>query len=140
MNLQINRKRPRLDLAPMIDVMFFMLIFFMLFATFNTDRAGVPVELPKTVQLGSMKTNAVIVSINKDSELYLGKQKASLPEIVATVRSELRKDPKTDVIINPDRVVSYGELIKVMDALSGAGVQKPLLGVDRRQIPRNASQ
>lgn len=127
-----------MELVPMIDVMFFILIFFMLFATFNTDRAGVPVELPKTVQLGSMKSNAVVVSINKDSELFLGKQKVSIPEIVATVRSELRKDPKTDVIINPDKVVSYGELIKVMDALSGAGVQKPLLGVDRRQMPRNA--
>lgn len=137
MKLQIKRRQPRLELVPMIDVMFYMLIFFMLFSTFNTAHSGVTVELPKTIQLGTTKTNSVVISINKDSQIFLGKQRLELTELTEKIRVELKKSPKTDVIINPDTVVSYGELIKVMDALSGAGVQKPLLGVDRKQIPNN---
>ena len=140
MKLQIKRRQPRLELVPMIDVMFFMLIFFMLFSTFNTAQSGVPVELPKTIQLGAVKTNSIVISINKDSQIFLGKQRLDLNELAEKVRLELQKNPKTDVIINPDTIVSYGELIKVMDTLSGAGVEKPLLGVDRKQIPKNNLQ
>jgi biopolymer transport protein ExbD len=131
MKLQISRRRPRIELVPMIDVMFFMLVFFMLFSTLKSAQSGVTVDLPKTVQLGEVKTNSIVISIDKDSQLFLGKRKLDLTELAEKIRLELRKDPKTDVIINPDAVVSYGELIKVMDVLAGAGVQRPLLGVTR---------
>ena len=137
MKLQISRRRPRIELVPMIDVMFFMVVFFMLFSTLKSAQNGVPVDLPKTIQMGETKTNSVVISIDKDSQLFLGKQKLDLKELAERVRLELRKDSKTDVIINPDSVVSYGELIKVMDVLAGAGVQRPLLGVNREQIPKN---
>lgn len=131
MKFQINRRRSRIELVPMIDVMFFMVIFFMLFSTLNSAQNGVAVDLPKALQLGEPKNNSVVISINKDSQLFIGKQKINLTGLGERIRLELGKDPKTNVIINPDTVVSYGELIKVMDVLAGAGVQRPLLGVTR---------
>ncbi len=137
MLLQIKRRRPRIEIVPMIDVIFFMLIFFFLFSTLNTGQSGVEVELPKTVNMGKSEQNTVVISITKEERIYFDKEPVRLVELEQRATRELRQDPGSRFVIKPDAVVPYAELIKVMDALAGAGVKQPLLGVDRRQIPKS---
>ena len=137
MDLQIKRRRPRIELVPMIDVLFFMVVFFMLFSTLNGAQTGVPVDLPKTLHLGDVSQNTLMVSISNDSQLFLGKQLVGLDELKQQVNRQLQNDPATRVIIRPDAVVSYQEIVKVMDVLASVGVERPLLGVNRQQIPNN---
>ena len=139
MNLQVKRRRPRIELVPMIDVLFFMVVFFMLFSTMNGAQTGVPVDLPKALHLGDVTQNTLVISITSDSQLYLGKQLLGLDELKATSGKQLQNDPATRVIVRPDAVVSYQEIVQVMDALASVGVERPLLGVDRQQIPNAAS-
>lgn len=139
-NLQIQRRRPRIELVPMIDVVFFMLIFFMLFSTLKTAQTGVPVDLPKTFHLGRAEGNTVIVSITKDSQVYFGNQAMNLDQLAAKVRREIEQDPATRVVIKPDAKVAYDSLVRVMDALADSGVERPLLGVDRQRIPKRNIQ
>jgi biopolymer transport protein ExbD len=138
MNLQIKRRRARIELVPMIDVLFFMLVFFMLFSTINGTQTGVPIDLPKALHLGNVTQNSLVISINSNSQLYLGKQLLGLDELKSKVDQQLKDDPTTRVIVKPDAVVSYQEIVNVMDALASVGVEKPLLGVDRQQIPNAA--
>lgn len=138
MKLEINRKRPRIELIPMIDVMFFLLVFFMLFSTLNGAQTGVPVELPKVLHLGDIEQNTMVISITGDHQLYLGKQLLELAALQQQVGQQLQIDAGTRVIIRPDASVSYQEIVKVMDALASVGLEKPLLGVDRQQIPNSA--
>lgn len=137
MILQVKRRKPRIEIIPMIDVIFFMLVFFLLFSTLKTTQTGVDVELPKTVNMGEAKQNTIVVSITKDERIYLGKESVGLEELKRKVLKELQQEPGSRFVIKPDAAVPYVELIKVMDALAGAGVKQPLLGVDRRQIPKN---
>lgn len=134
-NFEMKRRRPRIELVPMIDVVFFMLFFFMLFSTMKTAQNGVPIDLPKSTHLGKPEQNTVLVMIDKNAKVYFGTQSVGLEELTRRIRFELKKDDQTRVIIKPDATVPYGELIKVMDSLAGVGVQRPLLGVDRQQIP-----
>lgn len=136
MKLQVKRKKPRLEITPMIDVIFFMLVFFLLFSTLKTAQTGVEVELPKTVNMGETEQNTVVVSITKDERVFYGKEPVGIEELERKVQQELRQDPASRFIVKPDATVPYLELIKVMDVLAGAGVKQPLLGVDRRQIPK----
>jgi biopolymer transport protein ExbD len=122
----------------MIDVLFFMLVFFMLFSTINGAQTGVPIDLPKALHLGDAAQNTLVISINSISQVYLGKQLIDLDELKQQVGQELQNDPATRVIVKPDAVVSYQEIVKVMDTLASAGVERPLLGVDRQQIPNAA--
>jgi biopolymer transport protein ExbD len=138
MNLQIKRRRLRIELVPMIDVLFFMLVFFMLFSTLNGAQTGVPIELPKALHLGDVAQNTLVISITSDSQLYLGKQLLKLDELKSKVGQQLQSDPGTRVIVRPDAVVAYKEIVQVMDTLASVGVEKPLLGVDRQQIPNAA--
>lgn len=121
----------------MIDVMFFMLVFFMLFFTLKGAQAGVPVDLPKTVHTGQVERNDLVISINRDLQYFYGKDPVDLPQLTEKVGAELQKDPQTRVVITPDAAVPYSELVKLMDTLAGIGVEKPLWGVDRRQIPKS---
>ncbi len=138
MNLQIKRRRPRIELVPMIDVLFFMLVFFMLFSTINGSEAGVPVQLPKVLHMGEAANNSLVVTITAGSQVFLGKRQIEINQLKQLVGLELQKDPATQVIVRPDAAVTYERIVKVMDVLADTGVEKPLLGVDRQQIPNGA--
>ncbi|HBF37508.1 MAG TPA: hypothetical protein DDW50_09335 [Firmicutes bacterium] len=138
MNLQIKRRKSRIELVPMIDVLFFMLVFFMLFSTINGSQTGVAVRLPKALHLGNTANNSLVVTIAADSQIYLGKQKIGINSLKQQIGRQIQKDPATQVIVRPDATVTYERIVKVLDSLASAGVEKPLLGVDRQQIP-NAS-
>lgn len=131
MDLRIKRRRPHIELVPMIDIMFFMLVFFMLFSTLKTAQTGVRVELPKTLNLGQPVQNTVVISITKDNFLFFGKDQVAPAGLTRRVQQELQNDSSTVFVVKPDTSVSYGELVKVMDVLAGAGVERPMLGVER---------
>jgi biopolymer transport protein ExbD len=131
MDLRIKRKRSRIEIVPMIDIMFFMLVFFMLFSTLKSAQTGVEVELPKTLHLGQTAQNTVIISITKDNSLFFGKDPVTADGLAGRAQQELQYDGSTVFVVKPDASVPYGELVKVMDALAGAGVERPLLGVER---------
>ncbi len=137
MILRVKRRKPRIEIVPMIDVIFFMLVFFFLFSTLKTAQSGVDVELPKTVNMGEAKENTIVISITKEERIYFGKDSVGLEELVRKASVELQRDPGSRFVVKPDAAVQYDELIKVMDALAGVGVKQPLLGVDRRQIPKS---
>jgi len=122
----------------MIDVLFFMLVFFMLFSTLNGAQTGVPIDLPKALHLGDVEQNTMVISITSDSQIYLGKQLLGLEELKSKMGQQVQSDPATRVIVRPDAVVSYQAIVQVMDALASVGIEKPLLGVDRQQIPNAA--
>lgn len=138
MMLRVKRRKPRLEIIPMIDIIFFMLVFFMLFSTLKTAQTGVEVELPKTVNMGKTEQNTIVVSITKEERIFYGKEPVSIEELERKVQLELQQDPSSRFVVKPDAAVPYFELIKVMDALAGAGVNQPLLGVDRHQINKTA--
>lgn len=136
MDLRVKRRRPRIEIIPMIDVIFFLLVFFLLFSTLKTAQTGVEVELPRTVNMGQTEQNTIVISITKEKRVYFGQDSVGLEELERKVSRELQRDPGSRFVVKPDAAVSYDELVKVMDVLAGAGVKQPLLGVDRRQIPK----
>ena len=121
----------------MIDVMFFMLVFFLLFSTLKNAQTGVEVNLPKAMHLGEAKQNIVVISINQEAQIFFGKTPLSLDGIQRQVATELLKDGQTQFIIKPDATVPYSVLISLMDRLAEAGVKRPLWGVDREQFPKS---
>jgi biopolymer transport protein ExbD len=139
MEFQIKRRRGRIEIVPMIDIMFFMLVFFMLFSTLDKAKAGIEVELPKTVNIGAAKTNMVVISINKNGQVFFGQNPVDLDQLQIELHREIEKDPQTSFIIRPDAAVSYGEIIRVTDLLASEGIYKPLWGVDRQQMPKSAT-
>ena len=125
-------KTPRLDIVPMIDVIFFMLVFFMFFTTFKTAVSGIPLALPSSNQAVSLEQNRIVVTIDQKETVFYGAEQISLDQLTKKLVPLASEDPNLLVIINADSKVSYGKLISVMDAITDAGVSQPAFGVEKK--------
>ncbi len=108
---------PQIYLAPMIDVVFALLTFFILSTLYLTRSQGLPVSLPKAATAQSQNTAQIVVSLDQKGNLALDKQAVKLDTLSDRVRALLSRNRQAVVIINADERVSHGRVITVMDQL-----------------------
>jgi biopolymer transport protein ExbD len=124
--LRIKRRpveKARIELIPMIDTMAFLLVFFMIASLAMTRQAGLPVSLPKA-DAASPQTwgdRALVVTLNRQGEVYLDKQLVSRDDLEQRVRARVEKRPELLVVINADAELRHGDVIQAMDAVKKAG-------------------
>lgn len=110
------------NLIPMIDVVFQLVIFFMVSTTFIVNP-GIPLVLPGSTTAEPVVMTKLVVTIVSRDEIYLNKDRRnleSLPEALREISGEERNHIKT-VVVEGDRTVSYELMIQVLDVLRKAG-------------------
>jgi biopolymer transport protein ExbD len=122
---------PQIYLAPLIDVIFALLTFFIMSTLFLTRSQGLPVALPKAVTAESQKNPQIVVTISPQGEIALDKKPIVIDTLPAGVKELLSKNPKAVVIINADEKVPHGQVITVMDRLRS--LPNIRLGIATRQ-------
>jgi len=123
MNFRDGKTRKRnalLDISPLIDVVFLLLIFFMVSTTF-LDEAGLPLDLPSSVSRGIKKQQNVVVTITGGGEIYVGENLADETNLTKTIEQQLQRSEKKEVIIKADKSARYELVYRVMDASRQAG-------------------
>ena len=125
------KKRSRIEIVPMIDVIFFLLVFFMLFTTFKTTPYGFELQLPKAVTVVRSESVNILVNIASNGQLFLQDQAVDLAELKNQVKLELIQRPDSTVVIKADEKAEYKYLIQVMDAVSQVGGTKFSLAADK---------
>lgn len=128
-----NRKRPRLEIIPMVDVMTFLIVFFMLFTTFRTNPAGLNIRLPRAATATHQGATRIVVAIDRSGELYLNDRKTTLARLKADIEDRIRKDPNEVVIIRADSVTKYSKLVEVMDTARLAGATHLALAAEKQR-------
>ncbi|MER3475333.1 MAG: biopolymer transporter ExbD [Leptolyngbya sp. ERB_1_2] len=122
---------PQIYLAPLIDVIFALLTFFIMSTLFLTRSQGLPVSLPKAVTAESQKASQIVVTINQQGEIAVDKKPIIIDSLPAAVREILSRNRQAVIVINADERVSHGRVITVMDLLrSIPGIR---LGIATRQ-------
>ncbi|ALU74171.1 biopolymer transporter ExbD [Tenacibaculum finnmarkense genomovar finnmarkense] len=108
-----NKVDPSFNMSSMTDIVFLLLIFFMLTSTLVTVNA-IDVLLPKAG--GKTENNsAIAVSITEDSAFYIDKTKVSAVNLEKTILSKVGTDKKKTVVIRGDQNVAYKNVMKVID-------------------------
>lgn len=107
-----------ITLAPMIDVVFLLLIFFMVTTTFSS-RPGIKVDLPSSGGQVEVPADQWVVSMTQEGTVYLNEQKVSLD----TLESRLRSKPMP-VLLRADEKIPHGLVVAVLDRVRSAGIQK----------------
>lgn len=118
------RRKSRVDIIPMIDVLFFLLVFFMLFTTFKTTPFGLQIELPKAVTSQPQRTEAFIVHITSDGSFFLKNDVISAEQLEVKIRHEIEANPDLPVIIKADKNTPYRFVVNVMDIARKAGAYR----------------
>ncbi|MGM9572433.1 MAG: ExbD/TolR family protein [bacterium] len=132
MKLQDYRqnKKPHLMIIPMIDIMFFLLVFFMISMLSMVEQKGIVVNLPQAAAKESQMTKNVVLTITKDNEVYFNKEKMPLPLLSRRIKAEQQSNNELAVIINADKKAVHGEVVKVLDVLKTTGVHKMAIATD----------
>ncbi|NLC45806.1 MAG: biopolymer transporter ExbD [Firmicutes bacterium] len=129
MNIQVPRQQPRLEITNAIDIMFFMLIFFMLFTTFHSQQKGMDVKLPQAETGEATAVEDFIISVDADRQLYWQGQPIALAELESMIKMQLQENPQSRFIVQADRTIQYDDLVKVLDRARLAGGTQVALAV-----------
>lgn len=119
-----------LEITPLIDVVFLLLIFFMLATSFD-ERSAFKIDLPKSTAAKTKSTlKEVQVLVDKDRNVYVrftdnsGKsqnEKLDLASFVSVVSEKLNNSENKDVIISADKDIDYGFIVEIMSLLKESG-------------------
>ena len=109
-----------INVTPFVDVVLVLLVIFMLTAPIL--QSGIEVSLPKTRTVKLVKSEKVVVTIDKAQTLYVGNNPVNIHALGATVRQKLAGDLASPVYIRADRAVPFGTFAEIMDVLKQAQI------------------
>ena len=111
-----------LELTPLIDVVFLLLIFFMVSTEFVDFSRRMDITLPTSKAASDDEVvKNLEIEMTKDKKIYIRGRRTSLPQLEASL-AKLRKPQDVKTIIRADREIEYGEVVKVMGLLQAAQV------------------
>ena len=111
-----------LGITPLIDIVFLLLIFFMLTSHFHV-ASGVPIRLPKVTQNAHNGTDQkVIIAIDRNGLTYIQGEKIELKELGPRLKTLVNKDGVNQIILQADKDVKHGEVVQTMDLAKSAGI------------------
>ncbi len=118
-----RKSRARIEIIPMIDVMMFLLVFFVLISIDVIPAFGIPTRLPASASATANKArHQVILTLGRGGELQLDGAPASLDELVPRLAAIHRARPEVAVIVNGDQAVELQRVVEVMDRVKAAGI------------------
>ena len=128
-----NLKKARIEIIPMIDTIFFLLVFFMISTLSMSRFTGVQVNLPKAASGSQPPTEAVVISLTKDNQLFFNKTQMPVDLLRESLRTELAKNSELLVVINADDGVEHGKVVEIMDQARQTGVTKLSIAVKPKE-------
>ena len=117
-----NTAKARIEMIPLIDVVFLLLVTFIFFTMSMTIHRSLPVQLPASSTSEVDKKNFADITIRKDRKIFLDKKEVSLSGLLRQLNTLHRNSPKAKVLISGDKMVSYEMIIAVMDTVRKSGI------------------
>ena len=122
-------RKARIEIIPMIDVVFFLLVFFMMASLAMTLYEGLPVSLPHSASSERMKAETASITVNREGQVFLNREPVTLSALGERLRPMLAKNKELAVVINADRDVAHARVVDTLDALRQTGAHRVAIAV-----------
>src|SRR6476469_4055844 len=121
----IPKKHARIEIIPLIDIMFFLLASFMMVSLSQTTMKGMKVALPigASGQTQSKK-DYISLSVDKDGYYYFDKNRITLEEILPKLQQIYRTNPEAKIFIRGDQDTMHGNVTRMLDQIRSSGFNK----------------
>ncbi len=127
------KTRPRLEIIPFIDIMFFLLATFMMVSLSMIKNEGIQVDLPSAATAAAEdRKSSVTVTVSENGEVYLDK-KVMTAEALKIELSRLKSENQDlKVFINGDKNADFGGAVEILDDIRSLGIQKVSIQTKRK--------
>ncbi|HSE83459.1 MAG TPA: biopolymer transporter ExbD [Thermodesulfobacteriota bacterium] len=118
-----------LDITPIVDTVFNLLIFFALSLNFAVTSGGINVKLPKATSAEPVKAEQLTINLTEDGKTYLNDKEITAGKLSETLEKNQNKE--SVVIIRADSAVSHGRVVEVMDMVRSKGFSRLAIAVEQ---------
>jgi biopolymer transport protein ExbD len=121
----IPKRRSRIVIIPLIDIMFFLLASFMMISLQMSRTANIKVNLPSATQAAQdYKPDMVNIAVDKSGAVWLEKKQITLPDLSLVLTARFQANTNLPLYISGDRDTLHGDMVKVYETVRSAGIQK----------------
>lgn len=118
----LERERPRLEIVPMIDIMMFLLVFFVMIVLKMIPDSGVKLQLPGAATANDLKPTQIVVMIDPNGGLHVKNQSITRAGLQTYLTGVADAKKNVNVIIAGDKNLRYQRVMQVMDAVRKSGI------------------
>jgi biopolymer transport protein ExbD len=120
----LNIRPPRVEMLPLIDIVFLLLVVFIYTMLSMAVHQGMPVVLPTGEQVQPEKEAPISVTVTQTGAIFVNKTPVALEDLKVVLKNYPEIDSETGVLLFADRHVAYQQLFKVLDRIRQAGLHR----------------
>ena len=121
----LPHKKARIEIIPLIDIMFFLLASFMMVSLTMIKMQSIKMDLPTATQATrDFKPDIVNIAVDKAGDVYIEKERKNLAELHEFLAAKFRANTNIPVYISGDKDATHGSVIRVLDLVRREGIQK----------------
>ena len=126
------KKEPTIMIIPMIDIVFFLLVFFMVGTLYMNTEQQIPLNLPSTSTSTAKSIEPIIITLTTSHKLYIDNREISADNLSQEVQDIVRTTPRQAFVMRASKDVYYNEVIALLDMLKVNGAKYISVATDRK--------
>lgn len=119
-----KKRKPYFMIIPMIDIIFFLLVFFMMNSLQTVAQKALAVQLPQAKHAAAPAQLPIVLTLDKDGHITVDNRPVSYDEAAAVMQQHMAENPDAAVVLQADEKTAHGQVVAIMDMLKGAGVHR----------------
>ncbi len=124
--------KPKLMIIPMIDIIFFLLVFFMMSMLSMVVQKSVPINLPSSQTAKVDIQKKVPITVTADGSIYVEQTKTTIDGMIKYLQIEQGKGTEMTVVLRGDKAAQYGTFVQVLDTLKQMNITKIAIATDSK--------
>lgn len=127
-----KKRKPYFMIIPMIDIIFFLLVFFMMNSLQTVAQKALAVQLPQAKYATAPTQLPIVLTLDKDGHITVDNRPVSYDEAAAVMQQHMAENPDAAVVLQADEKTAHGQVVAIMDMLKGAGVHRLAIAAKQR--------
>lgn len=126
-------KDPEFMIIPMIDIIFFLLVFFMISTLYMVQQNLLPVQLPQASTSQSESKKNVNVTVTEKGMIRVEQEEIPLELLRERLKAEVKRDPESTFVLRGDRKASYETVVIVLDEMKASGIKRIAIATELKK-------
>ena len=126
------KKKPEFMIIPMIDIIFFLLVFFMMNSLQTVAQKALAVQLPQAQSASAPAQMPIIMTLDEEGHITIDNKPVSIQESSDIMKRHMQENANAAVVLQADKRTAHGQVVIVMDMLKQAGVKRLSIAAEQK--------